>query len=194
MKGALNSWFRFWFWIDLLGIGLSFFLLAFYFFADTYPEKVTGFSKDIGLTFLGTWISVRVIDGLLKKREKYNHVRLEVLGNLKYFFDTAAFIYSISVPSETDIDKLSDEIKSFKRRWDKRMLQFSPKEIAQVNEIVALQPQIVETARQIKRSNSREQDELNEINRIGLKFQLDKYKLLLEKLKSDVWKETSPDD
>ncbi|HNP34062.1 MAG TPA: hypothetical protein PKN96_12285 [Flavobacterium sp.] len=85
-----------------------------------------GFLLNLTTELIGVWLSVRIIDRLIKKRERLQDVRKNLLKNLRHPFD---FIYrKHPYYEQKDVDYLENEMKWFDRRWDKRRSVFKLQE------------------------------------------------------------------
>lgn len=76
------------------------------------------FLLNLSTEIIGVWLSVRIIDRLLKKRERLDSARQHLIKNLRHPFN---YSYSISPRfKRKDVDYLKNEMKWFERRWIKR--------------------------------------------------------------------------
>jgi hypothetical protein len=96
--------------------------VAIYFTVRT-SDKDKGFDYNsfllnLSTEIIGVWLSVRIIDRLLKKRERLENARRNLVQNLRHPFNYA---YLLSPRyKRKDVDYLKNEMKWFERRWIKR--------------------------------------------------------------------------
>ena len=77
-----------WIWVDLvsLGIGTLFVWLHYRFATSSWGATLELF-PNIATEIMGVWISVRIIDALIQRRDKFNAVRRRVVSECKEFVD-----------------------------------------------------------------------------------------------------------
>jgi hypothetical protein len=214
MKKQLRRYFKFWVWIDLVGLASSLILIASYLkYGDNYDEHIQNLWSNLGIEVLGVWLSVRIIDFLIERHKNFKETRFHQLRNLQYFYETALNIYEYNSTYERDIENLQREVKYFDKRWHKRKKHFYRDEKEEIQTLRNSMPQIIETSISVQQMNleidkqtekyptTEEGKSSIELLRTGktdlkavLKNQLSVYIQNLENIKENVWEETHPDD
>jgi len=139
-----RSWIRNWFLIDILALGTGATSTAPYiFFADQLPDTYTSFKdiwSNLGTEILGVWISVRVIDALIRAREERHRVRNNIAGNLNFMMEICQ-----DIPPHFDswrINDIGNELMWFNEKrtatiGSKQMGKFfSSEERAEIDEVL----------------------------------------------------------
>lgn len=87
MSRKLVKWLRFhWIWVDLASLGIGTLLVwLHYHFATSYSEATLELLPNIATEIMGVWISVRIIDALIQRRDKFNAVRRRVVSECNEF-------------------------------------------------------------------------------------------------------------
>jgi len=195
MKITLKKYIRFWFWIDLVGLVFSIILIVSYLiWGDNVSAHLQNLWSNLSIDVLGVWLSVRIIDFLLQRHRTFKEIRFQLLRNFDYFENVAANIL-IYGPKERDINLLEREMKYFDKRWPKRKKHFFNDEKEQVNALMKIRQEIVDTCKQLAYKGNIESDEVDykKLKEI-LREQLFMYRNSLEKFTENVWEETNPDD
>jgi hypothetical protein len=104
-------------YIDIL---LAFVFILFLCLSYKYSDAKKGFDfssffLNVSAGVLTIWITVRVIDGLIKKRERLKQARETFFKNLKYPFDFVNKVYRTL--DERDLAHLKRETKWFEKKW-----------------------------------------------------------------------------
>lgn len=135
----LRKWFREWVLIDVLvlGGGILASLVALSIPSnemDNQPALIK-LIANLSPEILGAWLSIRVIDYLINRRNKYLDNRHSLVGNCHYMLTTAERI----LPNyyRFSIQYLREEIEAFSAQWDRRKKHFSHDEIADVEIFIA---------------------------------------------------------
>jgi hypothetical protein len=195
MKVRIKKYIRFWFWVDIVGLGFSILLILTYlYFAADFSEHIQNLWSNLAIELLGVWLSVRIIDYLIERHKNFKDTRLQQLRNLGYFDDTANIVLSYNKVHQSDIDKLDREIIYFDKRWNKRKQQFYRDEIEQIDELRLSMPEIIESCKQVKMSYDINLNNKNTEIKENLKGQLIIYRERLETLRENIWEESHPDD
>lgn len=99
-----------------------------------------GFLLNLTTELVGVWLSVRIIDRLIQKRDRLQTVRRNLLNNLKHPFD---FIFrKHPYYEQKDVEYLQNESKWFDRRWDRRRTVFKENELQIARKIHSLNMQL----------------------------------------------------
>jgi len=214
MKKKLNKYFRFWIWIDIVGLALSLILVTSYLkYGDDYDEHIQNLWSNLAIEVLGVWLSVRIIDFLLQRHKNFKESRFHQLRNLKYFYDTAVNVYEYNSTYEKDIEKLQMEVKYFDKRWHKRKKHLYRDEKEEIQVLRNSMPNIIEASISVRQVNTDirkledkypiTEDEKSNIETLKiqrvelkdkLKNQLSVYLQNLENVTENIWEETHPDD
>ncbi len=137
----LSTWWRELAGIDLIALGLGFVLtIGFILYKNAFPDQKSPWLDlwpNISTDFLGVWVSVRLIDALIQKRERYHSIRREIISNLNYIRSESLKllpkIYDFSVKT------LAAELMFSQERFPKRKKYLDGGEqraIEQVNRIL----------------------------------------------------------
>lgn len=87
-------------------------------YSDGKCFDYNSFLLNLSTEIIGVWLSVRIIDRLMKKRERLESARQYLIKNLRHPFN---YCYSIAPRfKRKDVDYLKNEMKWFERRWIKR--------------------------------------------------------------------------
>jgi len=213
MTARIKRYFRFWFWIDLVGLALSVILIISYLVCGyNFDEHIQNLWSNLAIEILGVWLSVRIIDFLLQRHKNFRDTRLQQLRILQYFYDTGINVLEYGVAYQRDIDSLKREIKYFDKRWLRRKKHFYKDEIEQIDQLRQSMPEIVDKSVLIKRSDEKQDsysakpfNEQQDQERADLRKEhielknllrncLSQYLERLENLRENIWEETHPDD
>lgn len=131
----LKTWWLDWARFDLTILPVGF-ILAYY-----LKDLANGFWLNLSTELIGAYISVRIIDQFLKRKEKRHFDRREIVDNVFWFYEVASKL--LPYVDEWRIKDLQQEIKYFGLRWDDRKNLFEMDEIKIIDEIVASRDKIV---------------------------------------------------
>jgi hypothetical protein len=81
-----------------------------------------GFLLNLTTELLGVWLSVRIIERMIRKQERLNEIRRNLLRNLRHPFDIAFRKYPHY--NGQDLRYLKRELKWFDMRWEQRQSVF----------------------------------------------------------------------
>jgi len=102
---------------------------------------------NIGTELLGVWLSVRIIESVLRVRQKRSRLRAQLIDNMNYL---VTLIRSIAPHFEQQtIDHLSSELKWFEEMKDYRISGISEETIKLINEATKLYAQAAGEATKI---------------------------------------------
>ena len=102
---------------------------------------------NIGTELLGVWLSVRIIESVLRVRQKRSRLRAQLIDNMNYL---VTLIRSIAPHFEQQtIDHLSSELKWFEEMKDYRISGISEETIKLINEATKLYAQAASEATKI---------------------------------------------
>ena len=159
------SWFKKWFFrwsfidIPVFGVGLA---LIFYYMNSMGGDKseavfMESVVPNIGTELLGVWLSVRIIESVLRVRQKRSRLRAQLIDNMNYL---VTLIRSIAPHFEQQtIDHLSSELKWFEEMKDYRISGTSEQTIKLINEATRLYAQAAQEASKINPLR----DEINDL-------------------------------
>ncbi len=112
---------------------------------------------NIGTELLGVWLSVRIIESVLRVRQKRSRLRAQLIDNMNYL---VTLIRSISPHFEQQtIDHLSSELTWFEEMKDYRISGTSEQTIKLINEVTKLYAQAANEASKINPLR----DEINDL-------------------------------
>lgn len=99
---------------------------------------------NIGTELLGVWLSVRIIESVLRVRQKRSRLRAQLIDNMNYL---VTLIRSIAPHFEQQtIDHLSSELKWFEEMKSYRVSGISEDTIQLINEVTKLYAQAADEA------------------------------------------------
>jgi hypothetical protein len=161
------------------------------------PFDNQGFYVNLSTGLLSVWLSVRIIDRLLKKRDRLQNARRTLLGNLSHPYEYS----SRNFPhfNQTDLEYLKNEQEWFDLRWQKRRRFLKSKELNQADEIERLNLQLIQSIENYLIIRKTEYKYLDEKDREE-KDRVDKIKNDLNELKEAIkvmififWETDNPD-
>jgi len=196
MNIVFKKYFRFWFWIDLVGLCLSVILIISYLiWGDNFDDHIQNLWSNLAIEVLGVWLSVRIIDFLIQRHKTFKETRFKQLDNLGYFDNIANHILQYSPSHQRDIEILQREITYFDKRWLKRQKQFYEDEKVEIQTLRQLMPTIISTCVELELTGNQpiSRERYSELKQT-LRQQLYEFRTLLEQLRENVWEESHPDD
>lgn len=113
----IKRWWKNWGLIDLVALGLGLFLcVAFvaYLRGEGYQRPLLDLWPNIATEILGVWVSVRIVDVLIGRREERSRVRDNVVGNLNFMMSICQ-----DLPLHFDnwrLNDLSNEVMWFEEK------------------------------------------------------------------------------
>ena len=139
----LKKWFFRWSFIDIPVFGIGLGLMIYYMNGLEGVESEAIFMEsivpNIGTELLGVWLSVRIIESVLRTRQKRSRLRAQLIDNMNYL---VTLIRSIAPHFEQQtIDHLSSELKWFEEMKHYRVSGISEKTIGLINEVTKLYAQ-----------------------------------------------------
>ncbi len=152
----MRRWFSEWAWIDVLTLGLGATLcISFVLYRQGHAEPKSGWVElwpDVGTSLVEVWLSIRIIDQLLKRREKRSSVFPRTRGNVLYIFGR---LISVISPKfyVSDVKSLQDELGSFEKRLPKRKRLISKAELAPILAAFEREKAIGEAVKQFRETS-----------------------------------------
>jgi len=139
----LKKWFFRWSFIDIPVFGIGLGLMIYYMNGLDGVKSEAIFMEsivpNIGTELLGVWLSVRIIESVLRTRQKRSRLRAQLIDNMNYL---VTLIRSIAPHFEQQtIDHLSSELKWFEEMKHYRVSGISEKTIGLINEVTKLYAQ-----------------------------------------------------
>ncbi|MBC8376696.1 MAG: hypothetical protein H8E26_11685 [FCB group bacterium] len=137
---SLKKWFFRWSFIDIPVFGIGLALMIYYFNGVEGAKAEAVFMEsiipNIGTELLGVWLSVRIIESVLRGRQKRSRLRTQLVDNMNYL---VTLIRGIAPHFEQQtIDHLSSELKWFEEMKDYRISGTSEQTIKLINEVTKL--------------------------------------------------------
>ena len=134
---VLKKWFIRWSFIDIPIFGIAVGLMIYYFNAlegeNAESIIMESIVPNIGTELLGVWLSVRIIESVLRRRQKRSRLRAQLVDNMNYL---VTLIRGIAPHFEQQtIDHLSSELKWFEEMKDYRISGTSEQTIKLINEV-----------------------------------------------------------
>ena len=147
----LKKWFFRWSFIDVPVFGLGVVLVIYHINSldgvkaeELFIESIV---PNIGTELLGVWLSVRIIESVLRVRQKRSRLRAQLIDNMNYL---VTLIRSIAPHFEQQtIDHLSSELKWFEEMKHYRVSGISEQTIGLINEVTKLYAQAATEATKI---------------------------------------------
>lgn len=157
----LKKWFVRWSFIDIPVFGLGLGLMIYYMNSldGVHSEAIfmESIVPNIGTELLGVWLSVRIIESVLRTRQKRSRLRAQLVDNMNYL---VTLIRGIAPHFEQQtIDHLSSELKWFDEMKDYRISGTSDHTIKLINEVTKLYAQAASEASKINPLR----DEINDL-------------------------------
>ncbi len=88
LKNIFLAWYRNWFWVDLLAFGSGTLLTMLYIkYGNNLSPRLEAYKDiwpNISTEIIGVWVSVRVIDSIIRNRDERHNVRDRVVANLNF--------------------------------------------------------------------------------------------------------------
>ena len=133
----LKKWFFRWSFIDLPTIGFGIILMFLYINtrSDASLDNVffDSLVPNLATELFGVWLSVRIIESVLRTRQKRSQLRSQLVDNMNYL---VTLIRSIAPHFEQQtIDHLSSELKWFEEMKDYRISGTTEHTIKLINEV-----------------------------------------------------------
>ncbi|NQT61709.1 MAG: hypothetical protein HQ556_02015 [Candidatus Marinimicrobia bacterium] len=157
----LKKWFFRWSFIDIPVFGIGLALMIYYFNGLEGAKSEAVFMEsivpNIGTELLGVWLSVRIIESVLRGRQKRSRLRAQLIDNMNYL---VTLIRGIAPHFEQQtIDHLSSELKWFEEMKDYRISGTSEQTIELINEVTRKYAQAANEASKINPLR----DEINDL-------------------------------
>ncbi len=132
-----QKWFYRWSFIDLPTIGVGLIILFYYINAHSSSGMETALVESIfpnlATELFGVWLSVRIIESVLRTRQKRSQLRSQLVENMNYL---VTLIRGIAPHFEQQtIDHLSSELKWFEEMKDYRISGISEKTTGLINDV-----------------------------------------------------------
>jgi hypothetical protein len=134
-----QKWFYRWSFIDIPTLGISAILLIYY--LNSQPSGgaeafVNSLVPNLATELFGVWLSVRIIESVLRLRQKRSRLRTQLIENMNYL---VTLIRSIAPHFEQQtIDHLTSELNWFEEMKDYRISGTSKETIDLINEVTKL--------------------------------------------------------
>lgn len=104
--------------IDAVGvIGLVLAVLGFY-FTNLTSSETAQLSGNLGIELIGSWISVRILEYIIRQREEYKSSRSQVLKNLRFFLHFTRRLRGNIIYA--DLEQLRSELRYTEHVFDQR--------------------------------------------------------------------------
>ncbi|MBT3228470.1 MAG: hypothetical protein HOD43_13095 [Candidatus Marinimicrobia bacterium] len=147
----LKKWFFRWSFIDIPVFGVGVGLIIYYInslegenASSVFIESIV---PNIGTELLGVWLSVRIIESVLRVRQKRSRLRAQLIDNMNYLITLTR---SIAPHFEQQtIDHLSSELLWFEEMKDYRISGISEQTINLINEVTKFYAQAATEATKI---------------------------------------------
>ena len=157
----LKKWFFRWSFIDIPVFGIGLALIIYYFNGLEGGKAEAVFLEsiipNIGTELLGVWLSVRIIESVLRGRQKRSRLRTQLVDNMNYL---VTLIRGIAPHFEQQtIDHLSSELQWFEEMKDYRISGTSEETIKLINEATKLYAEAASEASKINPLR----DEINDL-------------------------------
>ncbi len=135
-----QKWFFRWSFIDLPTLGAGLILTIWYLNTQSAGGSDTTFIDSIipnlATELFGVWLSVRIIESVLRLRQKRSKLRSQLIDNMNYL---VTLIRGIAPHFEQQtIDHLTSELKWFEEMKDYRISGTSDQTIKLINEVTKL--------------------------------------------------------
>ncbi len=136
----LKKWFFRWSFIDLPTLGAGVILTFWYF----NTQKTAGFDTafvdsiipNLATELFGVWLSVRIIESILRSRQRRSQLRSQLIDNMKYLI---THIRSIAPHFEQQtIDRLRSELMWFEEMKSYRIRGISKQTLKLIDEVTRL--------------------------------------------------------
>ncbi len=133
----LRKWFVRWSFIDIPTIGVGLVIMYFYFNANYEAGLeavfVDSIFPNLATELFGVWLSVRIIETVLRTRQKRSQLRSQLVENMNYL---VTLIRGIAPHFEQQtIDHLSAELRWFEEMKDYRISGISEKTTGLINDV-----------------------------------------------------------
>ncbi len=156
-----QKWFYRWSFIDLPTIGVGLIILFYYINAQSRAGLETAFVDSIfpnlATELFGVWLSVRIIESVLRTRQKRSQLRSQLVENMNYL---VTLIRGIAPHFEQQtIDHLSAELRWFEEMKDYRISGISEKTTSLINDVTK---HYAKAAREASKINPL-RDEINDL-------------------------------
>ena len=132
-----QKWFYRWSFIDLPTIGVG--LIIIYYYINTHINNgletalVESIIPNLATELFGVWLSVRIIETVLRTRQKRSQLRSQLVENMNYL---VTLIRGIAPHFEQQtIDHLSSELKWFEEMKDYRISGISEETTGLINDV-----------------------------------------------------------
>lgn len=167
----MKNWLKNWAVIDIiaLGIGLTM-CIGYLFYKNTWEgieDRVMDLWPNIATEIIGVWISVRIIEGVISRRDDKSKLRDSMQGNLNYIMSICQ-----NIPIHFDAWRIKDlynELIWFDEKYDKDRKRFKrtfyQEEQKSILEIID-KCRIVLTKAESARSSKLKYDEIREKNNL----------------------------
>lgn len=162
------------------------------------PFDVSGFWINLAASFLSIWITVRLVDNLIKKREKLKNARQILVSNIKHPIEYVNRFYPRL--NERDVTYLQRELNWFEKKWGNsfylKILKENEEEY--VRKLVGLNRQLVDDVEHLvigqQISINDEKQKQNDTNSrlLRLKNKMAETEIEIENLVMEIWKTDRP--
>ncbi len=146
-----QKWFFRWSFIDLPTLGAGLLLMTWYLKTKSATGIETALVDSIGpnlaTELFGVWLSVRIIESILRSRQKRSHLRTQLVDNMKYL---VTLIRSIAPHfDQQTIDRLSSELMWFEEMKSYRIKGISAITLKLIDRVIELYANAAEEALKI---------------------------------------------
>lgn len=164
MRKIVRTWLRSWAPVDVLVLGGGLFAAKQYFSYwethQTSPDAWFDIWPNMATEVIGAWLSVRVIDYLIRRREQKSQSRLRIIDILLYIRDLARG--SRLGPDPSGLLRLGDELRYFEEAYNARERErnLSDDERLEVGKVRNLAADLLLEARKFQGCSNRSSDSL----------------------------------
>ena len=136
-----------WIWVDLASLGIGTLLVWLHYrFGTSSWDATLELLPNIATEIMGVWISVRIIDALIQRRDKFNAVRRRVVSECNEFVGIVRDVTSLN---DRQCRALSGDFERFVARRPTRLGLLFDNESELLNRIVTHQEIIVRDSERI---------------------------------------------
>ena len=117
----MKKWWREWKSVDIIGLGGGLILVAIYLLLGNKYQQDSAFHSllpNIATEIIGVWISIRIIERVLSRRDKFHSSRKAVLSDLFYIWDILYKIFPN--PSKWQFRTVEDHLEYTIEAWSRR--------------------------------------------------------------------------
>lgn len=189
MKKTLKQWWNDWAPIDLISLGLSALSAVGYLYYKyknpAYNEPWLEFWSNITTDLFFAWVTIRLIDVIIKRRDHREEVRRTLAGNLNY---TIQIIQSFLPKAyQHDLERLKDELYWANRRFNGRKPFVNQEEESRLCNAYLILESLIEDATKLTTARQRDENSKRAIERQvrGLKKSREKLVSDFDKLRKE---------